>query len=420
MSSPLAIAAVTTALVDLLSDGLIGFEITNKTGDFGVTARSPGLIKLESITKAQLNLFMYMVTPNTAWSNTALPSRNERGNRMTNPPLALNLHYMLTAYGKEDFQAEMLLGYAMHLLHETPVLTRDALNTAFLARSVESALFPNLSTADLANQVDLIKITPQYLSVEEQFKLWSAFQVPYQPTVAYQVSVVLIEGTRPTRAPLPVLQRQFQVQPGALPHVNRIELPHQQPSAQIGDSIVIHGEQLGKQNDYEQVRVQFIHPRLNEPITLPVDNLSADHMQFTLQDESLGWMAGQYTVAVQYVRGDNVIRTTNALMMAIAPRISNVRFLKVAISSTSVPTISMDCSPNIQPGQPYALLLDDQELRGQPLEQGTHTLNMPIRTIKADISYLVRLRVDGVESLPINSSNTSLSFDPTQRVTIRA
>ena len=38
-------------------------------------------------------------------------------------------------------------------------------------------------------------------------KLWSAIQSHYRPSSAYQVSVVLIEGTRPAVSPLPVLSR---------------------------------------------------------------------------------------------------------------------------------------------------------------------------------------------------------------------
>ena len=38
-----------------------------------------------------------------------------------------------TAYGVDDFQAEILLGYAMHLLHERPVLDRAAIRRAAIA-----------------------------------------------------------------------------------------------------------------------------------------------------------------------------------------------------------------------------------------------------------------------------------------------
>ena len=51
-------------------------------------------------------------------------ARNSGGDRLTNPPLALDLHYLLTAYGKTDMQADILLGYAMYLMHQRPWLDR--------------------------------------------------------------------------------------------------------------------------------------------------------------------------------------------------------------------------------------------------------------------------------------------------------
>ena len=130
MSGPRAIAAVTAALTNLLDNGLIDHDVAGMTGNVTVSARAPGAIKLDSIDNVQINLFMYMVTPNAAWRNAALPVRDSQGNRLTNPPLALNLHYMLTAYGKDDFQAELLLGYAMQLLHASVASDRDRLGCA--------------------------------------------------------------------------------------------------------------------------------------------------------------------------------------------------------------------------------------------------------------------------------------------------
>ena len=73
---------------------------------------------------------MYRVAPNQGLWNAGLPSYSTNGDGQTNPPLALNLHYLLTAYGTADFEAEILLGYAMHILHERPVLDRAAIRRA--------------------------------------------------------------------------------------------------------------------------------------------------------------------------------------------------------------------------------------------------------------------------------------------------
>src|SRR4051794_17014204 len=105
MSSALAIASVTAVLKDLLDNAVIDHSVSTIVGGpVTVTAQSPGQIKPnnEGVISRQLTLFLYHVTTNTGWSNVGLPSCAPRGTRLTNPPLALDLYYLLTAYGKED------------------------------------------------------------------------------------------------------------------------------------------------------------------------------------------------------------------------------------------------------------------------------------------------------------------------------
>src|SRR5262249_32598942 len=124
MSSPLAIAAVTAILKDLLNEGLINNDLS-PVGSFVVSALPPDRITTGETEHNLLTLFVYQVPPNIGWRNAQLPSRDAQGARLTNPPLALDLHYLLTAYGSVDLNAEILLGFAMDLLNNTPVLTRD-------------------------------------------------------------------------------------------------------------------------------------------------------------------------------------------------------------------------------------------------------------------------------------------------------
>src|SRR5258708_3744415 len=128
MSSPLAIAAVTAAIKDLLNDGLLNNDLSS-VGSFTVTSLPPDRISTGQSEPNQLNVFLYQVTPNSGWRNAMLPSHDGAGARLTNPPLALDLHFLVTAYGADDLNAEILLGYAMHLLHGCPVLTRQQLRT---------------------------------------------------------------------------------------------------------------------------------------------------------------------------------------------------------------------------------------------------------------------------------------------------
>jgi hypothetical protein len=229
MSSSLAIAAVTAVMKDLLNNGLIDHSWTASLNPVTVSALPPDRVAPVGATPDnQLNLFLYLVSPNTGWSNAALPSRDARGVRTSNPPLALNLHYLLTAYGRQDFHAEVLLGYAMQLFHETPVLTRGAIRDSLNALPVfpSTGLPPNsvlLSTSNLADQVEQIKICPQYLSTEEISKLWAAFQTHYRPTAAYLASVVLIQNRQTTRTAPLVARRRVHVMPLRQPLISMVE-----------------------------------------------------------------------------------------------------------------------------------------------------------------------------------------------------
>ncbi len=228
MSSPLAVASVSFVLVDLLNNGLIDRDIGSSLGEVIVTALAPDRVDEQRNTKSALNLFLYNVTQNEAWRNVNYPSRNAAGELINNPPLALNLHYLLTAYGAEQFHAEILLGYGMQLFHEMPVLPRAAIRRSLAGPSQVEAggglpgAMLNLFTSDLADQVELVKIWPQTLTTEEISRLWTAFQAKYRPTAAYQVSVILIESEASTKQSLPVQKRTITVTPFQKPVITRI------------------------------------------------------------------------------------------------------------------------------------------------------------------------------------------------------
>src|SRR5262245_21071190 len=145
----------------------------------------------------QLNLFLRQVSPNVGWRNEGLPSRDGAGRtRLSNPPLALNLHYLISSYGAEPLHAEILLGYAMQLLHENPAIPRDAVRNALAQAADPNLILPpalqSLANSGLADQVEQLRITPEFLNTEDISKFWTATLAHYRPCAAYQVSVVLI------------------------------------------------------------------------------------------------------------------------------------------------------------------------------------------------------------------------------------
>jgi hypothetical protein len=189
MSSALGIAAVTAVLKNLLDNRLIEQGIAASLGDVTVSALPPDRITVGADEKSQLNLFLYRLTPNTNW--------RKNGHARA---LVLDLHYLLTAYGEQDLQAEILLGYGMQMLHEADSLDRGDIRSALAViapRGSAGVISPTraaLSESKLADAVERIDITPEFLSTEEISRLWSTLQARYRPSSAYKVSAVMLEA----------------------------------------------------------------------------------------------------------------------------------------------------------------------------------------------------------------------------------
>jgi hypothetical protein len=201
MSSPLAIAAVSAVLRDLLETGMASAESALGKESIRVTAVAPDIIKLDATdVPPQLNLFLYQITQGAASRNSELSSRSPRpGEQASHATLALDLHYLLTAYGRADFEAEILLGYAVQLLHQHAHLDPATIrNTLERGSAAAGALPPGLNASaasDLADQVGSVRVISEPLGAAEMSNLWSALQTHYRPSSAYVASLVLPAGT---------------------------------------------------------------------------------------------------------------------------------------------------------------------------------------------------------------------------------
>lgn len=286
MSNALAINAVTATLRNLLD------KVTTDLPDTAVTAKPLDKAR-DNESLNQVNLFLYRTMANAAWRNMDMAPQVKPG-ETGQQPMALDLFYLLTVYGKDnnDMLAHRVLGQAMSILYDHPVLGRT---------EVRDALAGN----DLHEQVERVRIIPYDLSLEDLFKLWSAFHSGYRLSVAYQVSVVLIESRRPVRIPLPVLTRQVTANPRLsppappFPVIQSVLLPHpQQLNATLGDTLTIQGHHLTG----DVVNVQFTTPRLDTPIDVsPEAGGMETALQVQLPNDAAAhaaWPAGSYQVAV--------------------------------------------------------------------------------------------------------------------------
>lgn len=205
MSSALAIASVTAILKHLLGNVLVQQPALTGMGDVTVSALPPDRVLANGTEERnQLNLYLYRLTPNSAWRHggtlsSVRTSGQAQAAQQENLPLALDLHYLLTAYGERDLQAEILLGYAMQFFYETPLLTRETIRatlTSLGAGNGHNAGVTALASSTLGEQVEQISMRPEFLNTEEMSRLWSGFQTRARLSATYEVSVVLIEGRR--------------------------------------------------------------------------------------------------------------------------------------------------------------------------------------------------------------------------------
>jgi Pvc16 N-terminal domain len=447
MSSPLAIGAVSAVLRNLLDDGMI--EAGAAVGStVSVTAIAPDRIDLDKPEDPpRLNLFLHQVTPNSGWRNNGLPSRSATtGERLINAPLALDLHYMLTAYGRADFEAEILLGYGMHLLHERPVLDRAAIRRALGPPLDLTTLMPPafqaVAASDLADQVELIKITPAAMGPDEMSKLWTAIKSEYRPSAAYHVSVVLIEGTRPGVSPLPVLSRGkvdpvtkrdrgVVVNPDLLPPLPTLftaEPPPHQSSARLGEIITLTGVRLAGAGH----RVRLTHRLTPTPIELTPSALNAvgTELKFMLTNDVAAqstFTAGQWAVTVRFTpAGEPNERETNAVPLVIAPVPVITADAILGLPAASVTrggtpprvTVTMMTRPQVRPEQRATLMLDTVEAAARQHANAADPLVFDFPNTVAAGEHVLRLRVDGADSLLIDRSGPAPAFDATQKITV--
>jgi hypothetical protein len=414
MSTALAVAGVTAVLRSMLEVWLNEQDANAALNGANaeVTAVAPDTIDLGDGAPPRLNLFLHQASQNSGWRNVDLPSRDARGRRSASPPLALDLHYLLTAYGRQELHAEVLLGYGMQFLHEVPMLDRS---------EIEVRLPAALQQSHLARQVEMIKITPQPMGAEELSKLWSAMQAHYRPTAAYQVSVVLIESTGAGRSTLPVLTRG-PVDPAThrergivaeasllapLPGITAVRPPNAQPGAVLGDTVTVEGHHLDGAN--RGVRLENRQLGIDREVNAVAGNESG-LVRFVVPNLPADLPVGTYSVRVLVQRpGETTRRESNQLALTIVPRITTAMPIGVARDAQGDVTVALTCSPEVRPHQRASIIVGALEALAEPHNATTNALSFEI--IDAPVgTHFLRLRIDGIDSLLVDRSVTPPVF----------
>ena len=397
MSNHLAIAAVTETLRFILN-GPVAASVA--------TASAKALRPDDAgLSGPLVNIYLYQATPNPSWRNDDLPTRSAGGTIVQRPRAALDLHYLLTFHGDDaNFEPQRLLGTVAHVLHARPVLDRDTVRAAILAK-------PILATADLADAVELVRFTPMPLSLEELTKLWSVFlQTKYILSAAYQASVVIIEGDETPRAPLPVRERRVVVLAGFQPQLERVGVQSGTDPV-LFDTPAIDDQKLHLLGT--GLRGQTTRVRLGQSLFVPGD-VADDRIIIDLATEL---PPGERTAGVKLVQVVHDVNfgtaadphrgvESNAVPFMLSPRFT-------APPSVAAGEITIDVSPPIAAGQRVVVLLN--HLASPATFSFTvvpaanvSTIVIPIPGVAPAGEYLVRLQVDGATS-PLIVDNVAMS-----------
>ena len=225
MSGVTAIQGVDDILRKLATDAV---ATLNPKPDVTVGPLDAGLNEL------RLNWFLYRVSPDLAYRNMEPPRTGWRTDR-GNPPLALRLSYLLTAFpakgnngGDQEQFAHAGLAAVMRAVHENGIVGEGS-----------PVLTPPLA-ALVRPLIEPLRIVLEDLDLEAVTKTWTAASQPIRLSVGYQVSVVIVQTTKTHVAGPPVKTVRIAVPPSMGPRFASMSPAR----ASLGDEIDVEVEGL--------------------------------------------------------------------------------------------------------------------------------------------------------------------------------
>jgi hypothetical protein len=395
LSNFLAIATVTAALQSLLQ-GAVGADVPGATATI---VRPDG--SDNGLPGAGVNIYLYQVTPNSAWRNADLPTRTGDSRLIQRPRVALDLHYLLTFYGAEALlEPQRVLGSVARTLHAQPVLTRSHIQETIEALTDDD---PNhfLGDSNLAEEVELVKFMPLSLSLEELSKLWSVFfQTPYTLSMAYLATTVLIETDESPQRTLPVRVRNLTVTPFQQAVVKKVvaDTGEHDPVA-LDDAVVIQGERLAGAVRAIRVGAAELAPTVvsNREIRLV---LTGPDLRAGLQGVQVLYANGAESNVVPLILRpriavDQANVTATALPIGLAPAVGRQQRVVLYLNEFDAPA---DRAPRA-----YSLPAPANNGITDPAAASTASITFPIDNVESG-AYLVRVQVAGAESLLVTDA----------------
>lgn len=422
MSGAVAIGAVSAVLRNLLHDGLARRLPFSQVAVSAVAPARPPQTEGEQ-PPPSVNVFLHRMSVNPGWRTIELPAVTPGGARRTRPPLALDLHYLVTAYGAADFEAELVLGHVMKILHEHPVLDRETIRLMLSPDRPSAVSAPAAPGGTLgpigveaAEHFEAVTVSPEAMDSESMSRLWTALQAPYRPSMPYVVSVVLIESTEAAdTSSLPILRHPATGHEPALmpltPAISSVQPVGGESAALLGETVRLTGHHF----DGSAGTVIFEHPRLESAITIGVGAITDDSLvAITLPSGASAdqaWPAGIWQVRLSVVpHGETAPRVSNPVSMSLAPA-PEPGAASITRTADGAVQVSLPVHPQVRPGQRVTLSLGSRSALVHPLQRPTNTLGFTLGAVPRGKAWM-RLSVDGVECRFVDRSVSPPVFDP--------
>lgn len=422
------IAGVSATLRNLLT-GYMKMDYLQTDAD--VTLVAPD-VEPEEASDRRVNLFLWRVTENEYLENRE-PSGPPGAPKPPVAPLALDLHYLLTVHSAEDGDetAQQLLGDAMGVLHDYPVLT-DKLPRRPDSRGRHD---PPESVLDrrIRPDYDHVRVTLDPMDPERLVSLWNSFTVPYRLSAAYRASVVEIESRREVRTPGLVGEPSETLPPEEPPeggpwlHVGPFDSPqvrsvrvirHDDPQererpypfARIGDRVVLYGENLWSEEtdvevdginvtpgvDGSEVRLEFVvpddivpHGTASGGRTIPAeDRLQPGARPVRVHREVFGR---------DYGDGEPYRIASNTSILVLVPSVQSVVVSGDMLEIRGLRLVNADLKSVVMIGD-HVVHVDRTPGQAGPSPETSLEVALPSGLV-AGREYPVRVRVNGAESV---------------------
>lgn len=347
-----------------------------------------------------VNIYLYMVTPNT-YHSADNSIRRPKGELTKRTQAALDLQYIISFHGNDnELEPQRMMGCVVRTLQDALVITPDMIRDTLADPTLSF-----LAGSDLTNQVEQITLMPTEISVENLSKIWSVFfQTPHNLSATYKCSVVFIEGEEPGVRALPVRDRRHLVMPFGQIVVERVISNRGAREPVVSDStLLILGRGLYSPTTLVRIGELEVEPQ----------EVKDNKIIFSLASVPRGVLrAGVQSLQVvhpeprSHVTGPYRGIDSNLASFVLRPTIISVRVSDVQVQGNDTRSADVTVEFDLIVGhrQLVVLILNEWStdnpsaymFKASAHEDVTEMV-IPVDKVQAG-EYLVRVQVDGAES----------------------